>query len=100
MLPQSVAGLIAPAVEDMWPGIITGKTQRPNGHGTEGWAVRGMRCYPEFITIRFFGQSLLVGHSVPAAASGMITLGWVEIQPVATTPPCLITGNMVPLAMT
>ena len=28
MLPQSVEGLIASTVEDMWPGIITGKTQR------------------------------------------------------------------------
>ena len=93
MLPQSVAGLIASTVEDMWPGIITGKTQRRTATALKVGLCAAC-VLSRFITIRFFGQSLLADHSVPAAAFGMIILGWVEIPRMAIIPACLITGNM------
>ena len=81
----------------MWPGIITGKTQRRTATALKVGLCAA--CEPsKFIIIRFFGQSLLADHSVPAAAFGMIIPGWVEILLMAHIPPCLITGNMVPLA--
>ena len=73
-IDQSAAGLIASAVEDMWPDIITGKTQRRTATALKVGPCAAC-VLSRFTTIRFFGQSLLADHSVPAAAFGMITLG-------------------------
>src|SRR5262245_42828556 len=94
---QSVEGLINQRVEDMWPGIITFKTQRRTAIALkmQKFAV----CErSKFTIIRCFGQSLSVDHSVLPAAIGMIIPGWAAILLMAHIPPWVISGNMVPLA--
>ena len=72
-------------MEDTWPDIITGKTQRRTATALKVGLCAA--CAPSrFTATRFFGQSLLADHSVPAAAFGMIILGWVEILRMATIP--------------
>jgi hypothetical protein len=71
---QSAAGLIAFTVEDMWPGIITGKTQRRTAMALKVEMFAACER-SKFTIIRFFGQSLSADHNVLAAAFGMIIRG-------------------------